>query len=138
MKEKIKQEILSKVKEYYRASTEDKFEDKINYAGRIFDEDEMVNLIDSSLEFWLTSGRYTEQFERDLSEFLNVSPEFLLYKDVDDKNIEFNNNGQMIRKFYRYSNSYDRFKNVIEKEFLKLNEDEKIKFLEKAEIYLCK
>ena len=72
MKEKIKQEILSKVKEYYRASTEDKFEDKINYAGRIFDEDEMVNLIDSSLEFWLTSGRYTEQFERDLSEFLNV------------------------------------------------------------------
>lgn len=73
-----------------------------------------------------------------LSEFLNVSPEFLLYKDVDDKNIEFNNNGQMIQKFYRYSNSYDRFKNVIEKEFLKLNEDEKIKFLEKAEIYLCK
>ena len=73
-----------------------------------------------------------------LSEFLNVSPEFLLYKDVDDKNIEFNNNGQMILKFYRYSNSYDRFKNVIEKEFLKLNEDEKIKFLEKAEIYLCK
>lgn len=43
-----------------------------SYAGRIFDADEVVNLVDSALEFWLTSGRYTEQFEKDLAEFLGV------------------------------------------------------------------
>ena len=36
--------------------------DKISYASRIYDSREMVNLVDSSLEFWLTSGRYTDEF----------------------------------------------------------------------------
>lgn len=44
----------------------------LSYAGRIFDEEEVVNLIDSALEFWLTNGRYSEQFERDLAKFLGV------------------------------------------------------------------
>ena len=43
------------------------------YAGRIFDEDEPVALIDSALEFWLTGGRYTDAFEHSLSEYLGVS-----------------------------------------------------------------
>ena len=36
---------------------------RINYAGRYYDGNEMVNLVDSALEFWLTTGRYTVEFE---------------------------------------------------------------------------
>lgn len=46
--------------------------DRIPYASRVYDREEMVNLVDSSLEFWLTSGRYTEEFEKGLSEYLGV------------------------------------------------------------------
>ena len=46
---------------------------RIPYAGRVYDQEEMVNLVDSALEFWLTSGRYTEQFEQELSGYLGVS-----------------------------------------------------------------
>lgn len=46
--------------------------DKISYAGRVYDENEMVNLVDSSLDFWLTSGKYTDEFEHNLANFLNV------------------------------------------------------------------
>ena len=46
--------------------------DRINYASRVYDHDEMVNLVDSALEFWLTSGRYTDQFEKKLGEYLGV------------------------------------------------------------------
>lgn len=45
---------------------------RISYAGRVFDADEVVSLVDSALEFWLTSGRYTEQFEHDLAQILGV------------------------------------------------------------------
>ncbi|EOH9658899.1 lipopolysaccharide biosynthesis protein RfbH, partial [Campylobacter coli] len=51
---------------------------KINYAGRIFDEKEMENLVDSSLDFWLTAGKYTEQFEKNLANFLGVKWAFLV------------------------------------------------------------
>lgn len=46
--------------------------DHIPYAGRVYDADEVLNLVDSALEFWLTSGRYTVQFERNLSNYLGV------------------------------------------------------------------
>jgi len=45
---------------------------RVNYAGRVFDEQEMVNLVDSSLDFWLTYGDYSKQFEKKLAEFLGV------------------------------------------------------------------
>lgn len=45
---------------------------RIPYASRVYDHDEMKNLVDSALEFWLTSGRYTEAFEQNLSEYLGV------------------------------------------------------------------
>ena len=45
---------------------------RINYAGRVYDEKEMVNLVDSSLDFWLTSGRYAEKFEKEFAKFLGV------------------------------------------------------------------
>ena len=70
-----RQKILESVAEYckaYHGASEYHNGDRIPYAGRVYDEAEMVNLVDSSLEFWLTSGRYTEQFERALSEYLGI------------------------------------------------------------------
>jgi CDP-6-deoxy-D-xylo-4-hexulose-3-dehydrase len=46
--------------------------DRIPYAGRVFDEREISNLVDSSLDFWLTTGRYAERFEKEFAEFLGV------------------------------------------------------------------
>lgn len=46
--------------------------DRIPYASRVYDSAEMVNLVDSALEFWLTSGRYTAEFEKKLGEYLGV------------------------------------------------------------------
>ena len=46
--------------------------DYIPYAGRVFDEKEIANLIDSSLDFWLTTGRYAEKFEKEFAAFLGV------------------------------------------------------------------
>ncbi|MBR7038500.1 MAG: lipopolysaccharide biosynthesis protein RfbH [Oscillospiraceae bacterium] len=46
--------------------------DRIPYAGRVYDEAEMTALVDSALEFWLTSGRYTQQFEKQLAAYLGI------------------------------------------------------------------
>jgi CDP-6-deoxy-D-xylo-4-hexulose-3-dehydrase len=45
---------------------------RIPYASRVFDAEEMTALVDSSLDFWLTAGRYADQFERDFAAFLGV------------------------------------------------------------------
>ena len=46
--------------------------DRIPYASRVYDENEFVNLIDSSLEFWLTAGRYADKFEKEFAKYLGV------------------------------------------------------------------
>jgi CDP-6-deoxy-D-xylo-4-hexulose-3-dehydrase len=46
--------------------------DRIPYAGRVFDEKEIASLVDSALDFWLTTGRYSEKFEKDFAQFLGV------------------------------------------------------------------
>ena len=46
--------------------------DRIPYASRVYDAEEMVNLVDSSLEFWLTAGRYTNEFEHAFAKYLGV------------------------------------------------------------------
>lgn len=74
-KEEANKEILESVKAYYAEFMQKpayKDGDRISYASRVFDEKEMVNLADSMLEFWLTSGRYTEQFEKRFGEYLGV------------------------------------------------------------------
>lgn len=74
-KEAMREKILSQVKEYCEAYHKPKVftpGDRIGYAGRVYDHEEMVNLVDSALEFWLTSGRYTEQFETELARILNI------------------------------------------------------------------
>jgi CDP-4-dehydro-6-deoxyglucose reductase, E1 len=45
---------------------------KIPYASRVYDHEEMVNLVDSALEFWLTAGRYADEFETAFAEFLGI------------------------------------------------------------------
>lgn len=70
-----KEELLRLVKEYCDTFHKKKTYsegDRIHYASRVYDSDEMVNIVDSALEFWLTSGRYTEQFEKELAQFLGV------------------------------------------------------------------
>lgn len=70
-----REEILSAVKEYcdtFHNKKQYKEGDRIPYASRVYDSEEMSNLVDSSLEFWLTSGRYTDQFEKQLGEYLGV------------------------------------------------------------------
>ncbi|MBO4989870.1 MAG: lipopolysaccharide biosynthesis protein RfbH [Clostridia bacterium] len=73
--EQDKQKILDLVAEYYRNYHQKpayKEGDRITYAARVYGEEEMVNLADSALEFWLTSGKWTEQFEREFAKFLGV------------------------------------------------------------------
>ena len=70
-----REEILGIVDEYckkYHNQKKYKEGDRIPYASRVYDSKEMMNLVDSALEFWLTSGRYTDEFEKKLGEYLNV------------------------------------------------------------------
>lgn len=74
-KDEAKNEILHMVEEYYHNFHQKKtYEegDRIAYASRVYDQEEMKNLVDSALEFWLTSGRYTEKFESELAEYIGV------------------------------------------------------------------
>ncbi|GAC41572.1 lipopolysaccharide biosynthesis protein RfbH [Paenibacillus popilliae] len=74
----VRMDILSKVENYYELFHSDRnkhFDAEktaISYGGRIFDEKEMRNLVDSSLDFWLTAGRFNKQFEKEFAEFLGV------------------------------------------------------------------
>ena len=68
-------EILAKVKAYcdtYHKKKEYETGDRIPYASRVYDSDEMTNLVDSALEFWLTAGRYTAKFEKEFAKYLGV------------------------------------------------------------------
>ena len=75
-KEKDRKEIIDKIKEYakrYHAVNSSYTPgDRIPYASRVYDEEEICNLVDSALEFWLTSGRYTDEFESSFAKYLGV------------------------------------------------------------------
>lgn len=74
--ERLQKEIYDRVTQYYQlAHADQEFtpgETRLGYAGRVWDEREMVNMVDAILEFWLTAGRFAQQFERKLGSFLNV------------------------------------------------------------------
>jgi CDP-6-deoxy-D-xylo-4-hexulose-3-dehydrase len=79
----LRDEILAKVREYYQAEFAEKppfvpGELRVSYGGRVFDEREVVNLVDSSLDFWLTYGRWSKQFEEQLAEYLGVRSAYLV------------------------------------------------------------
>lgn len=71
-----REEILAFVEEYYEKFHRDKQTwqegQRISYASRVYGQEELRNLVDSSLEFWLTSGRYTEQFEREFAAYIGA------------------------------------------------------------------
>ena len=74
--QQAREEILKLTKEYCEKYHNNKkpYEkgDRIPYASRVYDSEEMVNLVDSSLEFWLTAGRYTSEFEHEFAKYLGV------------------------------------------------------------------
>lgn len=71
-----KAQILAMVADYYDTYCSQPLTfapgQRISYAARIYDSSEMINLVDSALEFWLTSGRFASQFETKLAEYLDV------------------------------------------------------------------
>lgn len=68
--------ILESVKEYWNLYHKDESEfcegQPIPYASRNYDYEEMENLVETALDFWLTAGRYTDEFEREFARYLNV------------------------------------------------------------------
>lgn len=74
--EEIRKQILELTKQYYSEKFSNSSftpgKSRINYAGRVFDENEIVNLVDSSLDYWLTEGRFAEQFAEKISDFLGI------------------------------------------------------------------
>lgn len=76
-KEELKAQILELTREYYKEVHAQKKEFEpgksfVHYGGRYFNDEEMVNLVDSSLDFWLTQGPWTHKFERRLADWLGV------------------------------------------------------------------
>ena len=74
--EGLRERIFEDVAEYYRRVHGDRTfspgESKVHYAGRVYDERELLNMVDAVLEFWITAGRYAQEFERQLGAFLGV------------------------------------------------------------------
>lgn len=76
-KEELKKQILELTKEYYKETHGQKKEFKpgetfVNYGGRYFNDAEMINLVDSSLDFWLTAGPWAQKFEKEFAKWLGV------------------------------------------------------------------
>lgn len=78
----IRADILKRVREYSRERfAKQAFapgKDLVHYAGRVFDEEELVHLVDASLDFYLTAGRYSEQFESEFADYLGVDTALLV------------------------------------------------------------
>ncbi|WP_408072046.1 lipopolysaccharide biosynthesis protein RfbH [Butyrivibrio sp. JL13D10] len=72
MKKQILDMVAEYANKYHSAKTEYHEGDRIPYASRVYDDKEMVNLVDSALEFWLTAGRYTDEFEKRFAKYIGV------------------------------------------------------------------
>lgn len=75
-------QILDLVREYYQekfgSRTFDPAKDAVHYAGRVFDAEELVKLVDASLDFYLTANRYADEFEAEFAEYFGVSNALLV------------------------------------------------------------
>lgn len=80
--EAIRAKILALVKDYHDAKYAEKTfntdKDLVHYAGRVFDAEEIVNLVDASLDFYLTANRYAERFEAEFADYLGLSNALLV------------------------------------------------------------
>ena len=78
----LRQEILDLVRQYSRVKFAKKPFDPghslLHYAGRVFDEQELVNLVDASLDFYLTTNRFAEEFEAEFADYFNLSNALLV------------------------------------------------------------
>ena len=78
----LRAEILQLVDEYYQerfaGQSFSPGKDTVHYAGRVFDADELIKLVDSSLDFFLTSSRYSDEFETAFAEFFGLSNAYLV------------------------------------------------------------
>ena len=78
----LREQILDLVRQYYKEKFADKTfdssRDLVHYAGRVFDAEELCNLVDASLDFYLTANRYAERFEADFSDYLGLSNALLV------------------------------------------------------------
>lgn len=76
LEKQLRQQVMDAAVNHYKVKhkKEDPFKpgDRISYGGRVFDEQEIINLVDSALDFWLTTGKYAAQFEVDFANFLGV------------------------------------------------------------------
>ena len=74
--EELRQSILDQVADYYEKAHHNRtFEPgktTVNYAGRVYDETEIQNMVSAVLDFWLTAGPYAEKFEKLLGDFIGV------------------------------------------------------------------
>jgi CDP-6-deoxy-D-xylo-4-hexulose-3-dehydrase len=74
--QRIRAEILERVRAYFAAAYEERpfraGEDGVSVSGRVFDERELMTLVDSSLDFWLTTGRFAERFEREFARWFGI------------------------------------------------------------------
>lgn len=88
--ERLKREILAKVRAYHGLAHGPRpfvpFQSRVNYAGRVFGEEEMVNLVDSALDFWLTLGPYGEIFEQKMKQMLGAR-DFVLVNSGSSANL---------------------------------------------------
>ena len=78
----LRNEILKLVEEYYRErfskAAFNPEKDLVHYAGRVFDKDELINLVDASLDLFLTASRYSDKFEADFADYFGLSSAFIV------------------------------------------------------------
>ena len=73
-----REQIKGLVAEYYndfkKPEQEKAFQpgDRLSYASRVYDEKEMCSLVDAALDFWLTTGRFSDEFEKKFAEWIGV------------------------------------------------------------------
>ncbi len=71
-RQKIKELVVAYYHDFKESKSDFKPGNRINYASRVFDEKEMCSLTDAMLDFWLTTGRFAEQFEKDFARWIGV------------------------------------------------------------------
>jgi len=78
----LREKIFDLVRQYYQEKfTENAFiasQDLVHFAGRVFNQDELINLVDASLDFFLTANRYAEQFEDEFAEYFDLANALLV------------------------------------------------------------
>ena len=97
-KETLKKQILQLSREYYdevhrNLKVFEPGKSFVNYGGRFFDAEELVNLIDSSLDFWLTAGPWAHKFEKRFADWLGNNPDLKRWHHLHPVHVELEESG---------------------------------------------